>query len=228
MQVGPGPGSVQTYWIIRNSKFHNIKGSSDIAFLGGCTNQYIDIYNNIFWNDNQTTYNLSPGVIWTKGSGTGSSTSDLRIYNNTFYNISLNQIALSSDTYANNEVQNNLFHTGNFTSGNLGVAIAAHNDYYANTGAGVPVGETGQQNESSDPCVNVAAGDFTLRTWAKANSNGADMSAVFTTDILGVSRLVWDIGAYVFTSPPVQMNGLSGGSLPLSNFGSGSVQITLH
>jgi len=210
--------TTQTYWIIRNSVFHNIIGSGDIVFLGGGATSYINIYNNIFRSDNQSIYWSSPGVIWSRERDANTTTTNLRVYNNTFYNITLNQIAINAETVANNEVKNNLFHTGNFTAGHSGIATAQYNAFYNNDGAGVPSGETGQQNETSDPVVNSAAGDFTLVAGAKSIGNGADLSAVFTTDITGATRTTWDIGAYAYagatpppsdTTPPAAPTGLS-------------------
>lgn len=196
-------GAVQSsYWIVRNSVFKNILGTADIAWLGNASQDSILIYNNIFQNDNQSTYSSSPGVIYSRD--TNVSSNNIKVYNNTFYNIYKSAVYLSAISTSGNELKNNLFHSGRFTTGHLGIT-ASNNSYYGSTGEGAPVGETGQQNETSDPVANAAGGDFALIAGAKAIDAGADLSSIFTTDKAGLARPIgaaWDIGAYEYGNSP--------------------------
>lgn len=53
----------------------------------------------------------------------------------------------------------------------------------------------------------VGSGDWNLQSDSPARNSGADLSAIFTTDITGATRVAWDIGAYEYDSgytPPAQ------------------------
>lgn len=194
--VQAGYAATQSYHVYRNNVFIDILGSANIAYLGDTTNSNIRIYNNIFASTNRPAYWSSPGVIWTKDIG--ATMTGMGIYNNTFYNVRLAQIQIWPT--GSNESKNNLWINCEFTAGHTGV-LSQNNAYYGNVGAGVPSGETGQQNETSMPVVNAAAYDFRLVAGAKSIDSGASLSSNFTTDILGSSRprgAGWDIGAYEF------------------------------
>jgi hypothetical protein len=196
-----GYSATQNYWIIRNSVIKDALGSAYIAFLGYGNNDNIYIYNNIFWATNRNTYWASPGVIWAHELA---SMDNLRIYNNTFYNINSSRVYIQASG-STRELKNNLFHTGYFNYTHAGVT-SAYNAYYGCTGGGtypygVPVGETGQQNETSDPVI-LAGTNFSLKAGAKSIKNGVNLSSYFSTDNIGnfrpASNLSWDIGAYQF------------------------------
>lgn len=231
IQCGSGSNpSTQSYWIVRNSVFHNTGGSSTamIACLGYSANEYFRIYNNIFRNDNlsfdadwipfdNSKPAVSPGVIYF--SVTSSSAANVVVANNTFYQLSRATVYFAG-TNTNNTVVNNLWMSSNFNIVTQG-ATGSYNDYYAcfniiSSGIyGVPYGETGQQGESASPVVDAAAGDFRLIAGANAVGNGQNLSSLFSTDAAGVSRPAtgaWDIGAYqlVFgsrTSGPITRAG---------------------
>ena len=206
-QAGYGINAIQRYWIIRNSLFKNIQGTANIAFLGLTTNEHIRIYNNIFLSENKTKYFSSPGVIYVHIDR--ATAKDIKIYNNVFYNMRLDQIIIDAPTKSGCELKNNLFHTGTFTTIHRGVT-SQYNSYYNCDGAGVPSGETGQQNETSDPVVNSVLYDFQLKDTAKAKDQAADLSSIFSTDILGTQRGeyngMWDIGAYEYNNPEPPAN----------------------
>ena len=214
--VQAGYATTQSYHVYRNNVFIDILGSGNIVYLDNTTNSNILIYNNIFTSNNRPTYWSSPGVIWTHSLG--STMTGMGIYNNTFYNLRLAQIQIWPD--GNNESRNNLWINCDFTSGHTGV-LSQYNAYYGNVGAGVPSGETGQQDETSMPVVNAAAFDFRLVDGAKAMNTGASLSSYFTTDIAGTPRpqgAAWDIGAYEgayqFIEP--SSSGEGGGSCSIS------------
>ena len=192
--VQAGYATTQSYHVYRNNVFIDILGSANIAYLDITTNSNILIYNNIFASTNRPTYWSSPGVIWSHSDRV--TMTGMGIYNNTFYNIRLAQIQIWP--VGSNESKNNLWINCDFTSGHTGV-LSQYNAYYGNVGAGVPSGETGQQNETSMPVVNAAAFDFRLVAGAKSLNTGVPLSSYFTTDIAGTSRpqgTAWDIGAY--------------------------------
>lgn len=219
IQCGSGSGaSTQSYWIIRNSVFHNTGGvaTAMIACLGYSTNQNFQIRNNIFRNDNlsfdtdwipfdNSKPAVSPGVIYF--SSTSSTAENILVANNTFYQLSRATVYFAG-TNTNNTVINNLWMSSNFNIVTQG-ATGSYNDYYAcfniiSSGIyGVPYGETGQQGESSSPVVDAAAADFRLIAGANAIGNGLNLSSVFTDDIVGTTRPssgAWDIGAYQSTA----------------------------
>ena len=197
--VQGGYSSTQRYHIYRGNTFKDIIGSANIAFLGGTKNSYIRIYNNQFTSSGALgVYWSSPAVIWIHDAN-GASADNVGIYNNTFYNVTLAQIQIWPKGSGNESI-NNLYISNFFSAGNNGIS-SRYNSYYGNTGAGVPVGETGQQNEVSNPVTNAAANDFTLVKGAKAINNGTSLSSYFNTDIAGIPRpqgSAWDIGAHEF------------------------------
>ncbi len=203
--------TTQSYHVYRNNVFIDILGSANIAYLDNTTNSNILIYNNIFASTDRPTYWSSPGVIWSHDLGT--TMTGMGIYNNTFYNLRVAQIQIWP--VGSNESKNNLWINCDITAGHTGV-LSQNNAYYGNVGDGVPLGETGQQNETSMPFVNAAAFDFRLVTGAKSIDSGASLSSYFTTDIMGTSRpqgTKWDIGAYegAYESIPAPQTGGGGG-----------------
>jgi hypothetical protein len=213
--------TTQAYHIIRNSVFKNIVGTMWIGYLGGSLTSYVDIYNNTFQSTDRTTYWASPGIIYAReatageiaGGAAETSATYFRIYNNTFYNITKDQIAINANITGNSEVKNNLFHTGNFTTGHTGIASSQYNAFYNCDGAGVPTGEAGQQNETSDPVTNAAGGIYTLVTGAKSIGHGLNLTSYGITalniDIAGTARPAigaWDIGAYEYNGPKPPVN----------------------
>lgn len=207
------------YSIIRNNIFRNVSGTGNIVYMsGGAVHSQSRVYNNVFYYTDLATYGTaSPGVIviLSKQGDVETSANSIFIYNNTFYNI-------GSATYTgalariwgllvgtNIEVKNNLFVNSYFSSDHYAITSRSNNDYYNNTGAGIPAGETNQKTESADPFVNAAAYDFQLKSTAKAKDNGIDLSSVFSTDILGNPRYRgygWYIGAYGYNKPKPPVN----------------------
>lgn len=241
IQGGSGAdGSSNAFWIVRNSIFHNVVGTAAIAFLGFSTNLDVLIYNNVFWNTNQsfnepagawtnwTTLQdaFSPGSIYT--SSTAASSTRFVVANNTFYQISRATIYFADPVTNGNRIVNNLFNTNHFNQVHVGYYDSSYNGYYncapiITSGVfGTPHDEVGQQNETAEPCVNPVAGDFRLVGTALSVGNGTNLSGIFTTDINGVTRSSWDIGAYEF------VNGLVPGTVRAS-FGIGkSSRVTLR
>jgi hypothetical protein len=209
-------GTGSNYTIIRNSIFRNNLGSGAISFLGA-TDAWRNtlIYNNIFYITDLSTYNvISPGVIWSRdGSGgglTGVMTNAL-IANNTIYGYGsmavtgvLAEMRMSAPGSTGVTLENNLWENSHFTAINSGVGTAIlNNGYYGNTGV-VPSAETGQVNGVATTFNNPASRDFSLKSGGYAVRQGADLSSVFTTDVMGTHRPAgaWDIGAYQYSTAP--------------------------
>ena len=210
----PGMQDQQSYWIVRNSIFHNFNGTGMIACLGYSSNDHFEIYNNVFWDDNysfNTTWipfdnsapASSPGVIYF--SSTSQSADNILVANNTFYQMSRATVFIDG-TATNSTVTNNLWTDDNFNIITQG-ATGSYNDYYGcftiiSMGIfGCPYGETGQQGESMQPTVNPSTGNFHLVPGANAIGNGQNLSSIFTVDAAGNARAPsgpWDIGALNF------------------------------
>jgi len=208
-----GPGSTQSYIIIRNNTFHDPFGG--ISFLGGSTSDYVRIYNNIFATTQPDLYMVSPGAIWSHAN-VGTSVSNIEIYNNVFYNMSpAAALSFQSPTTINITARNNIWENSVFASGYIGVDVSTNNGYFGNTGGGIPSGETGQINGASTTFTSPTTYDFTLKSDGYALNGGYDLSSIFTGDIDGNTRTVpWDIGAYEYgedTTPPVISNILPSG-----------------
>lgn len=199
--VQGGYRSTQEYHVFRGNTFKDIIGSADIAYLGMTENNHIRIFNNVFASSGKPgDYWVSPAVIWIHDAG-GASANNIGMYNNTFYNIYRAQIQIWPNGRGN-ESLNNLYINNFFSAPSSGIT-SRYNSYYANTGGGVPMGETGQQNEKSNPVANVVGEDFRLVYGARAINNGTSLNSYFNTDMVGTTRpqgSSWDIGAYEFKS----------------------------
>lgn len=197
--VQAGYSATQNYHVYRGNTFKDIIGSAIIAYLDKTVNNNIRIYNNVFTSSGKPgDYWVSPAVIWIHNEG-GTVANNVGIYNNTFYNIYRAQIQIWPKG-SGNESLNNLYMNNYFSAGNGGIT-SRHNAYFANTGEGVPRGETGQQQEKSHPVTNAANEDFTLVSGARAINSGISLNSYFNTDIVGTPRpqgSSWDIGAYEF------------------------------
>jgi len=226
IQCGAGksvaPYEIHSYWIIRNSFFHNGVGTALLACLGYTQNDHMRFINNIARNDGQsydkntnqwTSYipgkvPFSPGVIYTSSTGPLTSATYFEIYNNTFYNIYKNEVALQSPVKHDNYIKNNASHSGRYGYMGGDAAIQTYNSYYACQPIitygiyGCPYNQVGQQNETSDPFVNAALNNFNLVPGAKSIGNGTDLRTIFSDDFNGSYRAAWDIGAIAASTAP--------------------------
>ena len=200
-----GYNSANAYTIFRNNTFVNTRGSANIAFLGGASasHTYSQIYNNLFYiTDTTTTYDASPGTIWTNNAG-GAVTDHIYIYNNTVFNFSdlYGRFYITSSADVTDViVRNNLWVNSTLPTGYLGSATTiSENGFYNNTGGGTAT-------ETASPFTDSANWDFTLKVTSNAATSGADLSAVFTTDILGITRSNWSIGAYEYATDETAPN----------------------
>jgi hypothetical protein len=157
----------------------------------------IQIYNNLIYG------NQGEGLLIFEGQSSG-----FEIYNNTIYGnqtvegvVNGNGISFSVGTTAT--VRNNIIF-GNAASAivnNSGGITFSNN--YCNSGCT----GTGTINNTADPFVNAASGDFTLISTSTAIDAGVDLGFNYNHDYANVARPVgagWDIGAYEYpgTAPP--------------------------
>lgn len=205
-----GPGSSQSYFIVRNNKFHDPYGG--ISFLGASKTTNVLIYNNIFATQQRTTYQVSPGVIWSHAN-TGTEVHNIGIYNNVFYNMApAAALSFQSPTTENIIARNNIWEACTFAAGYIGVDTSTHNGYYGNFGGAIPSGETGQVNGGASAFTDAATYDFRLASGSYGSGAGYDLSGTFTTDHTGATWTVpWDMGVYEYggEAPPATGAGVA-------------------
>jgi hypothetical protein len=182
--------------VIRYNLFEDLEGTSMLTFGSdaGCTDG-LEIYGNIFWARPPLVLGWGNGVI---GSWTGTCTSNWKIYNNTFVNLTGAdwrgpKIYLPGGT--GHRVQNNTWVNNSTVSHQLGSGyILSHNSYY-NTVIGGPTGIEDKVGLTGDPLVDWRNENFALR--APTHPGVAITTAV--SDMLGFSRGadgIWDRGAF--------------------------------
>jgi parallel beta-helix repeat protein len=151
------------------------------------------VYNNLVYGNYQGIY--------------VSFTSTAKIYNNVVYGSTATAITIASGT--SNEVKNNILDANGSQIVNTGTSTSALSNLCRNTG-------TGCTTVGDPKFMNAAGGDFRLRIDSPAKGNGLDFSSVFTTDIVGLTRVVpWDQGSYKYvdtSAPVVTMTGPASGS----------------
>jgi hypothetical protein len=188
--------ATDAYTIIRNNVFTNIVSQGSISFLGGgSSHSNARIYNNLFYSTAPSTYNAAD-ILYIHESST--TVDSILFYNKTAYNLGGYSSNVRNDVpgATNVEVKNNLWIGCNFATFHLNIDASSSNGYYNNSGAGDP-GDT----EADDPFINSAGYDFRIETDSVAHDGGTDLSAIFTTDIIGSTRPLgsaFDIGAYEF------------------------------
>ncbi len=162
----------------RNNIMENVAGTAAIASDSGSDWQ---IYNNVFFSPDDR-YTFTDGII-TTWTGKGQSTTNFKIFGNTFYQMR-GALRIGSDGGTGNEVRNNLYI--GFTPS---YATYAHSDNI----------------DDADPGIVVSAdeGNFHL---SQATEEGYHLSAPYNTDLEGHQRgrdSNWDIGAYEYTTGQV-------------------------
>jgi hypothetical protein len=181
---------------VRYSVFADVVGTAALAWLGGNGLTYNNMYTygNVLYNTDSARYTFSPSAIYGR---VGVNQTNFLIYNNTFYNIVRPEPEMDGDTVSGIEIRNNVYVNSNFANNPSTTGVtSSHNFYYNNTGPFIPVGETGQQNGSSDPFVSAATHDFRL---SAATNAGFTLSSPYNLDVLGLTRGAdgtWDRGAY--------------------------------
>lgn len=202
-------------------------GASGVFTQSGSSTAGADlIYNNLFYNCG----NQAPISVDT--SGTAAGTSGSRIYNNTIVaTTGISVIKRGTPGLGWLDVRGNHL-ISDQTSGNP----ICFNGGIPNCG-NVLGTVTNSNNLVQTPTQAAINGYLTANFYQPTAANsptvgtGVDLSAVFTTDRLGVTRNVpWDIGCYQFQAAPppsVPVIALSAGAYSTS-IGAGSVTITVN
>jgi hypothetical protein len=241
MNTGPGHTELlidfgpSSNTIIRNNVFYNWGGSfvTGGLILGGNETDW-SIYNNIFTERNEDTGGCGNGII--SGVTAGSGWTGIRVFNNTFANISkacgrIFSAGLGDFSGAGNEVKNNLFYNTTVTGICTGGCTKSNNWFYLNPNYTLSGDDI---SGNADPFVDSPSENLHLAAGSGPIDIGLDLSSYFTTDILGTLRpqgLAWDIGAYEYTSvtPTYSVGGtVSGlsGTAVLQNNGGDNLSIS--
>jgi hypothetical protein len=227
LECGSGSVATVTNILFYNNKFYGDwhAGATAMYFSNGCTN-YTTIYNNIFAIEDSTGgVNLSPAFVFF-GQHDGNISIYNNTFSSDSYPGkgagASEAILLGDSTYGNVIVEGNIFSGFGIdfiggTSGTLVVDYNLHNISLAHgygwlvaTGgvqytslssaraAGYEThGLTGNPKFVAVPNGTVGSGNWQFQSSSPAINKGVDLSASFTTDIVGNARSgSWDIGAY--------------------------------
>ncbi|CAD7766608.1 MAG: Right handed beta helix region [Candidatus Argoarchaeum ethanivorans] len=172
---------------IRYNLYEDITGSGWIGFYGGVINNVL-IYGNIF----RTTPSYTPpeaynGVVYNT-SGADDTQSNIKVHNNTFYNLKVAQVLLNSKTQNGHEAYNNIMYN---VTGTIGILGYAH-DYNMSD---EDLGEINNQITSSDPFIDSINGDFNL---IRPTEPGIELGSSYDKDMVGrvfSNDGIWDRGA---------------------------------
>jgi hypothetical protein len=193
---GTTNGSI-TGWTLRNNVVYNV--SDDAIDLWRATGSLV--YNNIVYDVGLGTdgdgngFKLGPG-----GGGT--------IYNNIAYDC-------RTIGFDNNEGSNSVYNNTSFRNGTYGfqnyqnAGTYKNNIAYQNTSGNTNF--TGPTNTEENNTWNLSITDplfasttegsgsfLRLSATSPCRDAGSDLSGTFTTDILGKTRVAWDLGAYEY------------------------------
>lgn len=185
-----------------NNKIVNIEGTSTIFFGNASETTGINVWNNlIYFTSDAVQTGAGNGIFHCANSGT--SCSDVYIYNNTIVDLPATSSGKAWISYAasgtNWVVKNNLWYCDAASCG------AATNDNDANitydnnwySGVTYNVSENGAISSNTDPFTNENSYDYTLAALSDPIGEGTDLSATFNYDFsLNVRSSPWDIGAY--------------------------------
>lgn len=191
--------------LIHSNIFESIEGTATIAMMNQVTVNGALIYNNVTYYP-VGSIQTGTGNGWLTCTNSGTTCSDLQIYNNTFVNIKgiRSTVNLGSGGAGYRwTIKNNLWYC-NTACANVSNSSSDQFTYDKNWYGGVAynANEAGAINGgATSPFTNVAGLDFSLVVGTSAIGAGADLSGVFTTDVTGATRTTpWDIGAYKYGS----------------------------
>jgi hypothetical protein len=174
------------------------------------------IYNNLLVG---VTNKPANGYIYIKATSIASSP---LLYNNTIVGSTSggNGMYLRGDNTHTYDIRNNIFTlltAGIYAPDDGTVLTSDYNLYYSNTNlaylasgyttladwrtalGGCPGSDNECSSVAADPLF-ISTSDFRLQSGSPAKWTGTNLSATFTTDILGLGRGFWDIGAYSYIS----------------------------
>ena len=174
--------------ILRNNLIHDIEREGIVT---GSFDVNVDIINNIIYDGNARGIRIN---------GPLNGGNQVRILNNTIYNMPLGGLVVSSGT-AMPLLQNNIIHSStpapDFSASNLDLNSSNN---LASDVTGIPHSPNlgGQNNVSlaNMNFVNEPGRDLHIGGGSAAQNAGADLSGIFTNDIDDEARATnWDIGA---------------------------------
>lgn len=182
-------------FILRYNIFRNFRSTGNVQFSDGL--QDLQAYGNLFTGDGGAGYTDDLSRVF--DSFGGESVSGVKLYDNTFVDISPGGTLFQYGSFANSEVRNNIFYNvknrnGQLSVGTQGVTLS-HNWYYD---VGTAPTESNRQIGTGDPFVNRAGKDFRLKA---ATDAGMNLGSPYNVDRDGKTRGadgVWDRGAYEY------------------------------
>ncbi|MCR4283912.1 MAG: peptidoglycan-binding protein [Parcubacteria group bacterium] len=158
-----------------------------------------DFYGNIFWWKNDQGGTANNGAIGTWSSDSTYYASNVKIYNNTFVNLSGGGSGRLFPIYnkiSNISAYNNLWY--NSPTANFGNGVLHDYNWYKNSNEN-SISESNKQIGSADPFVNYSAGNFSIKS---ATLSGKPLGSPYNVDMNGLVRGadgVWDRGAYEYS-----------------------------
>jgi hypothetical protein len=184
---------------IRYNLFIDITGTGVIGIYNSDDGILEDVY--VYGNIFQNTPDFIPPAGWNGvvycTSGSGGVQRNIKVYNNTFYNISPPSILLNSKTQDGHEALNNVF-----ISIDGGADILGYSHDYSMSD--IDLGEDNFQLIAGDPFVNITQMNFYL---SDPTEPGVALSNSFSEDMFGNARGVdgtWDRGAIEYVGEYVQ------------------------
>jgi hypothetical protein len=180
-------------------------GTAFVALLGtgGANYSDIHIYDNIIWQTDRITYDFSPGGIF---GSEGTNQVNIKVYNNTWYNVRDPNSWFYGPAVSGNEQRNNLYINCDHNHPNYGTT-STNNVYYGAVGQNRPSGEVGQVNATTMPVVSAPL-NFQLAVNSQAIGKGVSLGSKFASDIAGTVRALgslWDAGAYSALVAPANL-----------------------
>jgi len=186
---------------IYNNKFIDIEGTAYIAVMNQTTVTGMYLYNNVSYYTSTATQ-TGTGNGWFTCTNTGTTCSNIYIYNNTIANLPYISARINQGTgaaFSNVVVKNNLWFCNAASCGGADHStsnVTFDNNWYR--GVSHNASEYGAINGGTEnPFTDSANYDFSLAAASSPIGEGTDLSATFDDDYaLNVRSAPWDIGAY--------------------------------
>jgi hypothetical protein len=221
-----GPGNDATQYLtgisIYNNSFSGDFSRSDTSAAGMTAlifceycNGAVNIYNNYGYD---TITNTSSGYVIEGGPTAGAPAANFGVYNNSFQMTAQWEGFMSVSAINSLTSENNIYQGGT-TVDTIGIyghvtTFTSNYDIFYGWSVGQPFYINGvyknwaqlqsagyeANGKNLNPIFN-SASDLTLQPTSPAISTGVNLSTVFTTDALGITRTApWDIGAYKYVA----------------------------
>ncbi len=197
-----GPGATRNYEI-RYNMFKDTHGTGHIVYLDA-THSDIDIYGNVFWEDEQTA---ACGIFSTSqsvGNTSGDTSNNIDIHNNTWIGVNGRSPTPSAMIDHNGRGSNNYAYNNLWYDSLAGFSQVTH-DYNWFYRAGT-FSEPNAQYGSGDPFIDSATGNFRL---VSPTNPGISLPSPFGIDMDGFVRGsggAWGRGAYEYSGTAIRPN----------------------